>query len=160
MNNLYIILEVILFIWTIGLTIYLIKLNSHYQGLIKGHSKGNLTQILNQITSEITLDRKNIEQLKENVSKLSEDVISHIQKVGILRFNPFADTGGDQSFILAILDGNDSGIVLTSLHSRGSTRWYAKNVRSGKGVDHELSEDELKAIKKTVGIKKLIHKTL
>lgn len=160
MNNLYIILEVILFIWTIGLTIYLIKLNSHYQGLIKGHSKGNLTQILNQITSEITLDRKNIEQLKENVSKLSEDVISHIQKVGILRFNPFADTGGDQSFILAILDGNDSGIVLTSLHSRGSTRWYAKNVRSGKGVDHELSEDELKAIKKTVGIKKLIQKTL
>lgn len=154
MNNLYIIIDIILFIWTIGLTVYLIKLNSHYQGLIKGHSKGNLTQILNQITSEITLDRKHIEQLKENVSGLSEDVIGHIQKVGILRFNPFADTGGDQSFILAILDGNDSGIILTSLHSRGSTRWYAKNVRSGKGVDHELSEDELKAIKKTVGIKK------
>lgn len=153
MNNLYIIIDIILFIWTIGLTVYLIKLNSHYQGLIKGHSKGNLTQILNQITSEITLDRKHIEQLKENVSGLSEDVIGHIQKVGILRFNPFADTGGDQSFILAILDGNDSGIILTSLHSRGSTRWYAKNVRSGKGVDHELSEDELKAIKKTVGIK-------
>ncbi len=154
MNNFYIIGDVILFIWTIGLTVYLIKLNSHYQGLIKGHNKGNLTQILNQITSEITLDRKNIDQLKENVSSLSEGVISHIQKVGILRFNPFADTGGDQSFILAILDGNDSGIVLTSLHSRGTTRWYAKNVRSGKGIDHELSEDELKAIKKTVGIKK------
>ncbi|OGG22093.1 hypothetical protein A3D03_01890 [Candidatus Gottesmanbacteria bacterium RIFCSPHIGHO2_02_FULL_40_13] len=153
MNNFYIILDIILFIWTIGLTVYLIKLNSHYQGLMKGHSNGNLTQVLNQITKEVTLDRKNIEQLKESVAGFSEDVISHIQNVGILRFNPFADTGGDQSFILAILDGNDSGIVLTSLHSRGTTRWYAKNVRSGKGVDHELSEDELKAIRKTVGIK-------
>lgn len=154
MNNFYIILNVILFIWTIGLTVYLIKLSSHYQGLMKGHNKGNLTQVLNQITTEITLDRKNIEKLKENVAKLTEEVVSHIQKIGILRFNPFADTGGDQSFILAILDGSDSGIVLTSLHSRGTTRWYAKNVSLGKGVDHELSEDELKAIKKAIGIKR------
>ena len=76
-----------------------------------------------------------------------------MQKVGILRFNPFADTGGDQSFVFAILDGNDTGIVLTSLHSRSTTRWYAKNVKKGKGVDFDLSQEEEKTIKTAVSLK-------
>lgn len=71
----------------------------------------------------------------------------HIQKIGLLRFNPFHDTGGDQSFILALLDSHDTGVVISSLHTRTGTRWYAKGVLSGRGQEHELSNEEQKAIK-------------
>ena len=70
----------------------------------------------------------------------------NIQKIGLLRFNPFKDTGGDQSFVLALLDNNDTGIVISALYSRLGTRWYAKKVAEGKGLEHELSDEEKKAI--------------
>src|SRR6267143_4690009 len=55
-----------------------------------------------------------------------------IQKVGVVRFNPFADTGGDQSFAIALLDAEGNGLVLSSLHSRTDTRVFAKQVANGR----------------------------
>src|SRR6267143_7317383 len=55
-----------------------------------------------------------------------------IQKVGVIRFNPFADTGGDQSFAIALLDAEGNGLVLSSLHSRTDTRVFAKQVANGR----------------------------
>jgi hypothetical protein len=63
----------------------------------------------------------------------------------LLRFNPFSDTGGEQSFVLSLLDGGGNGILLTSLHGRGMTRIYAKRVIAGKS-DQELSAEEKKAL--------------
>jgi len=71
----------------------------------------------------------------------------YIQKIGLVRFNPFNDTGGDQSFILALIDAEESGVVISGLHTRNGTRWYAKKISNGHGVEHELSNDEVKAIK-------------
>lgn len=77
----------------------------------------------------------------------------HIQKVGLLRFNPFKDTGGDQSFILSLVDKNDTGVIISGLYSRSGLRWYAKKVKNGKGLEHELSDDEKKALKEVSSIK-------
>jgi hypothetical protein len=66
--------------------------------------------------------------------------------VGLLRFNPFKDTGGDQSFILALVDAHDTGVIITALYSRSGTRWYSKRVTKGKGTEHELSDEEKKAL--------------
>ena len=74
-----------------------------------------------------------------------------IQKVGIVRFNPFREIGGDQSFAIALLDGQDNGIVLTSLYSREGNRVYAKPVERGKSK-YQLSEEEKKAIEKARGL--------
>ncbi|MBI3379606.1 DUF4446 family protein [Candidatus Gottesmanbacteria bacterium] len=134
------------FVWLVVLTYYLYKTVDHYQRLVQRTNRDNLTEILDKILEELNLNKTKIAELRETLQKQIEQSIGHIQKVGVLRFNPFADTGGDQSFVLAILDGKDCGVVLTSLHSRGSTRWYAKNVKDGKGVDHKLSEEEEKAI--------------
>lgn len=135
------------FIWLAVLTYYLYKTTDHYNRLVKGRNGDNLSRVLGEILEELNLNKANIEKLRESLQGEIEQSEYHIQKVGIIRYNPFADTGGEQSFILAILDGTDSGIVLTSLHSRGNTRWYAKNIKTGKGVDHQLSEDEEKAVK-------------
>jgi hypothetical protein len=67
------------------------------------------------------------------------------QKISIVRFNPFGDTGGDQSFVLAVLDAHNSGYVLTSIHGREGTRVYVKPVDEGKSK-YPLSEEERQAL--------------
>jgi hypothetical protein len=72
-----------------------------------------------------------------------------IQKVGVIRFNPFADTGGDQSFAIALLDADGNGLVLSSLHGRADTRVFAKQVQGGRSK-HALSDEEQDAIRKAL----------
>lgn len=141
----------ILFIITVAylivLTFYFIKLRNHYHRLISVSGKENLTEILDTILDKLGSDKKDIAGLKENLKALNLQGRSHIQKVGVMKFNPFSDTGGDQSFILSILDSDESGVLLTSLHSRNVTRWYAKNIKNGKGTEFDLTDEEKKAIK-------------
>jgi Protein of unknown function (DUF4446) len=68
-----------------------------------------------------------------------------LQRVGIVRFNPFADTGGQQSFAVALLDSRGSGFVISSLHSRQATRVYLKQVTDGKS-ETPLGDEEAQAI--------------
>jgi hypothetical protein len=71
-------------------------------------------------------------------------------KINLTRFNPFDDLGGDQSFILCLLDQNDSGVVITSLHNRDNTRLYAKQIKNREGQNISLSKEEKSAILKTI----------
>lgn len=71
-------------------------------------------------------------------------------KIGITRFNPFDNVGGDQSFILTILDKNNSGALITSLHNRDITRIYAKPIKNAIGENITLSKEEKSAIVKTI----------
>lgn len=68
----------------------------------------------------------------------------------LVRFNPFDDIGGDQSFILCLLDNTNSGVIITSLHSRDITRIYAKSIKSGEGDNAVLSGEETRALIKTI----------
>ncbi len=104
------------------------------------------------------LDRqlKRIDSLSERhdaLNKLHHELeeLSHrtIQKVGIIRYNPFADTGGDQSFAIALLDSLGNGVVLSSLHSRTDTRVFAKPVQGGRSR-YPLSDEEQDAIRKAL----------
>jgi hypothetical protein len=68
-------------------------------------------------------------------------------RMSLVKFSPFSDTGGDQSFVISLLDGVGNGILITSLHARGVTRLYAKKVTIGK-TDASLSLEEKEALKK------------
>ena len=71
-------------------------------------------------------------------------------KLQLVRFNPFNDVGGDQSFILCLLDKTNSGVIITSLHTRDSTRVYAKAIKNGSCDTQTLSKEETKALIKTI----------
>jgi len=120
----------------------------HYNRLTKGISVHGLKEILEEIlrTQNGLVAEK--ERLNKEFQRLDKDGTLHIQKIGLERFNPFSDTGGSQSFTLAILDGHDSGLVMTSLYARTGNRWYVKEVRLGKGKEYDLSKEELNAIHK------------
>lgn len=72
-----------------------------------------------------------------------------IQKVGFVRFNPFQDTGGDNSFILVLLDAENTGVMISSLFGREGVRVYGKAVEQGR-TKYQLSEEEKAALAQTV----------
>jgi hypothetical protein len=131
---------------SIVLMIKLNKVTRHYNDLTKGIDQKTLMNALEGIQRSIAEQSRVQGITKHDIQKLKDDAVSHIQHLTLKRFNPFGDTGGDQSFILAILDGNKDGVVITSLHSRENTRFYVKSVEGGVGVDHPLSEEEQKII--------------
>lgn len=86
-------------------------------------------------------------ELEERLVKLEEKSGFFIQKFGFLRFNPYGEIGGDQSFSAALLNGHDDGFVITSLHNRSGTRTYGKAIKTGKS-SQGLSKEEEKVILK------------
>jgi hypothetical protein len=69
-----------------------------------------------------------------------------MQRIGVVRYNPFEDTGSNQSFVLAILDARGDGFVLSTLHSRQATRMFLKPVNGGK-ADSAVSAEEAEALR-------------
>ena len=86
-----------------------------------------------------------VHRVDERTSALEGVGRKAVQRVGLVRFNPFEDTGSNQSFALALLDGEEDGVVISSLHSRVSTRIYAKPINQGRS-DAALSAEESAAL--------------
>lgn len=134
-----------LFLFLVVVLLY-IRLQSHYSRLTGNINGKNLKSVLEEMLKQSNQSKKDIDFLKKYCDTIQKEGLFHIQKVGLLRFNPFKDTGGDQSFIITLVDGNNTGVIISGLYSRSGTRWYAKKVSEGKGVEHELSDEEKKAL--------------
>ena len=140
------VIAVIALVWSLILYMSLRKLTLHYNSLTKGIDPKTLMNALQGIQHTSAEHERLLGVIKNELQKIKSDGQLHIQHVTLKRFNPFSDTGGDQSFILAMLDGNTDGVMITSLHSRENTRFYVKSVKGGVGVDHPLSDEEQKII--------------
>ncbi|KKQ28842.1 MAG: hypothetical protein A3H17_00025 [Candidatus Levybacteria bacterium RIFCSPLOWO2_12_FULL_37_14] len=136
-----------IFLWLCILTYFLWKALAHYNKLGQGLKEKNFKSIMETLLKDVGIAKKDIDNLKLYCDKIQKEGFLHIQKIGLVRFNPFKDTGGDQSFILSLVDGNDTGVIISGLYARSGTRWYAKRIIKGKSIEHELSEEEKKALK-------------
>lgn len=146
-SNLILGLFIFVLIWLLLITFFLWRSILHYNKLTKGISEKSLKTVLENLLKDVRFQENEIKNLKDYTVKIDKEGKLHVQKLGLIRFNPFKDTGGDQSFILSLLDSNDTGVVISGLYSRSGTRWYAKKVENGRGIDHELSDEEKKSIK-------------
>ncbi|HVZ12334.1 MAG TPA: DUF4446 family protein [Patescibacteria group bacterium] len=135
------------FLWLVILTFFLITFRSTYSRMTKNGKKESIMGLMEDVLAKEEENKKTLDQLVSSYDKINRDGLSHIQKIGLVRFNPFKDTGGDQSFILALVDAENTGVIISSLHTRTGTRWYAKGVVLGKGAEYDLSEDEERALK-------------
>jgi hypothetical protein len=102
-------------------------------------------QSIKEILSAFNSLEKDFKKLSNEFENLKKEKVFSIQKIGMIRFNPFAEVGSDQSFSVALLDGNDCGVVITSLYSRKDNRIYAKPINHGQS-SYVLSEEERRAI--------------
>lgn len=121
--------------------------------LFSGKKAVDLESILLNHSNEILAIDKEIQELFEISNKIHNLTQRSVHKVGIIRFNPFKDIGGDQSFALALLDGKDNGITISSLHTREGTRIYSKPITKGESEKYTLTEEEKSAIKAAITIK-------
>jgi hypothetical protein len=137
---------VVVFAWIGGLTFVLFRMVRHYNKLTETTTKTGLKEILETILQTQKGLQGETRDLYKAFDELKQDARLHIQRVGLIRFNPFSDTGGSQSFTLTLLDGHDNGLVMTSLYARTGHRWYIKEVVSGKGKELALSKEEQAAI--------------
>ncbi|KKU03907.1 MAG: hypothetical protein UX88_C0008G0005 [Candidatus Woesebacteria bacterium GW2011_GWC2_47_16] len=134
-------------IWLGALTIGFFLFANFFRRLVKGTEGGELKKVLEGILARQAKNAQGVEELNRQVAILTEEGFGHVQKVGLVRFNPFKEIGGDHSFSLALLDGRGMGIVITGLHTRERTRLYAKVIKSGRS-EFQLSEEEVKALAK------------
>ncbi len=110
-----------------------------------GRNGRDLENVLMELTQKLQLleDEKTV--LEASLASLKTSSTFAIQQIGVHRFNPFADGGGNFSFTLALLDGHNTGVVITSMHGREQNRIYAKQLAHGK-AETQLTEEEEHAI--------------
>lgn len=90
---------------------------------------------------------KNLRALLRGLQETSDIANKSMHKIGVVRFNPFQSLGGEQSFCLALLDGDDSGVVISSLQGKDMTHIYAKPIVAGAS-QYPLSREEKDAIER------------
>lgn len=136
----------VLFLWMVILTIQLVGQKRFFAEFTQGVTKKDLKTVLANIAASLKTAGNEINSIHGRIDLILKDDRRHIQKIGFVRFNPFADTGGDQSFCLCFLDEDNNGIVITSLHSREHTRTYAKLITKGKAEGVEFAKEEREAL--------------
>jgi hypothetical protein len=117
-----------------------------YRALASDSQGGSLQQLLDMHLAKVIEVGTRAEELTRLYESLEARSRGSLQHIGMVRFNPFEDTGSDQSFAIALLDDRRDGIVLSSLHGRGQTRVFAKPVEGGESK-HQLSDEEAQAIR-------------
>src|SRR4051812_31178940 len=102
----------LIFTWLGIGTYYIKRFMDNYRTLTDGVNRKSLDIVLGNIVKEVNSSKKDIATLMNRCDTMEVNEQFHIQKIGLLRFNPFNDTGGDQSFILSLVDAHDTGVVI------------------------------------------------
>jgi hypothetical protein len=122
------------------------RLEARLEALTRGEDGRDLAGVLDAHLAKVLAVARRQDALDAHAVVLETQAGRSVQGVGFVRFNTFEDTGGNQSFTLALLDPAGDGVVLNSLHARNQTRLYAKAVRAG-AAEGALSEEEAEAIR-------------
>jgi len=133
-------------IWLIVISFFVFRAYRFFRKLSLDVDKGDLIKFLEKVVEKEKTNYQSIAEIKEEIESIENGALSHIQKVGFVRFNPFEELGGDHSFSVALLNGKGTGIIITGLHTRERTRVYVKDVKLGKS-EVDLSHEERKALR-------------
>lgn len=126
------------------------KLNRRLESLTRGSDAASLEDVLGGHMERVRQAVNDVNSVSARTTRLERDLQATFGRVGVVRFNPFeGDTGGNQSFALALLDGRGDGFVISSLHARAVTRMYAKTITKGTS-DSALSDEESAALRKAL----------
>ena len=126
-------------------------LSRRLESLTRGGDESSLEDVLGSHLDRVRQVVRDVEGLSARTTSVERDLTGAFSRVGLVRFNPFEDTGGNQSFALAMLDGNGDGFVVSSLHARAGTRLYAKSVSRGAS-DSALSAEEAEALRQAMAM--------
>lgn len=138
------------FVWLLILTYWLRKDVQILRSLFPNSGERDIRKKFGEILDLVTEFSADLNKFEQKLKSFEQEDLKHIQRVALKRYNPYEDTGGDQSFSLACLDKVGNGFVLTSLHARSGTRVFAKPVKEGKSGEYKLSREEEETIEEAM----------
>jgi hypothetical protein len=145
-----IIFNLIVFFMLVANNIKLGKINKKYNIFMKKLGKGdNIEEMLHQYVNTVTEVKEKNQELIKYCNKLDKEITLCIQKVGMVRYSAFKDTGSDLSFALALLDDNNDGVLLNGIYSREMSNIYAKQIKNGE-ANNKLSQEEQQALEMAI----------
>jgi hypothetical protein len=144
MNSVFLIYA--LFGLFILIAFWLLTFEMRLRKFFRGKDGKNLESVITKLIRELELLNKKNKEMDDNLKIIEAKIRRSVQHIGVVRFNPFGDVGGDQSFTLALLDEEKNGAVVSSFYGREMNRVYVKPVQNGNSR-HQLSKEEKEAIK-------------
>ena len=139
-----------IFLWLAVLSFLIWQQGKFLKSLFPRSGERDIRKKFEEIIKVVGEFKSELLSVSNKVEAVKSQGLQHIQRVELLRFNPYDDTGGDQSFTVCLLDNEGSGIVITSLHARAGTRVFAKDIKEGKGSKYQLSKEEELVIQKAM----------
>ncbi len=147
--SLIVLVALIFLAWNLTLHWQVYQTRKKIKALFKGSKVTDLEGVIFEQIKRSRQTEKDLKELRDFAGKLEKMALKSVQKVGVIRFNPFKDIGGDQSFCIAFLDAQNDGFTLSSLFTREGARIYTKPITNG-GSDYPLTNEETGAIKKAI----------
>lgn len=155
-SNILIILITLLILFATSTTLNIItliktkKINKSSKKFFSGKNGKDLEEVVSKNMRNIESMDSDIQELFKASNEIYNLSFESIHKVGLVRFNPFKDLGGDQSFSIALLNGKNDGMVISSLYTREGTRIYSKSIRDSQSEKYTLTTEEKQAIEKAI----------
>jgi hypothetical protein len=122
------------------------RLDKRIEKLTAGGDGNSLEATLDAHIDKVYAVARQVGELDQRTAVLEREEPGAFQRLGLVRYNPFEDTGGNQSFALALLNDRGDGFIVSSLHTRTATRVYGKAVANGK-PEGALSDEESEALR-------------
>ena len=146
----WLLLGVAVFLWLMILSFLVWQQRDFLKSLFPKSGERDIRKKFEEIVTSISDFDQKLSNLDQSLKSLEVEELKHIQRIQLLRYNPYEDTGGDQSFSVVLLDNKGNGIVVTSLHARSGTRVFAKPVVEGRASKYQFSKEEQLAVKRAV----------
>ena len=145
-TNVIIIISILAFIilFLIG---WLVKIEMRLKRFFRGQRGKDLEEVIHSLTKEMRYLQKAKKDIEIRADHLDQRLKTSIRGVKVLRFNPFKDSGGNQSFAVALINEEGDGVVLSSLYSREKVSIFAKPIK-GHHSEYELTAEEKEALKR------------
>lgn len=113
------------------------------------HRENKKAPTSKELVERVKILEKKLENLSGELESVKKQMAKSVEKIGIVRFNPFREIGGDQSFAIALLNRENTGVVITSHYGKNFSKVYAKPMNKGNS-EYSLSEEEKEAIARAI----------
>lgn len=130
-----------------------LELQKKYGQFLKGAEAKQIEVLVKKYSKDVEESLRKLDEMAQFSANMHKQLQFAVSKQALIRFNPFGDTGGDQSFVLALLDNHNNGVIISSVHARTGTRVYAKEIANGLSK-YNLSDEETIALQKALNSKK------
>ena len=141
--------QIVLFIMLVSVNMKYNRLKRSYHSFMRGRDGKTLEDSVKERLENVDSIKNAVRQNRHDIKELYKTLDANYQKTGIVKYDAFQEMGGNLSFALTLLNGNDSGWIINAMHSREGCYTYIKEIVNGKSYV-ELSEEEAESLDKAI----------